>query len=58
MLQTVRKLLSLSFAIFFVLFFAATVPDSLRASFSNCRPLIVEQWSGYRIQSKLNALEC
>ena len=31
MLQTVRKLLSLSFAIFFVLFFAATVPDSLRA---------------------------
>ena len=46
MRQTVRKLLSLSFAIFFVLFFAATVPDSLRASFSNCRPLIVEQWSG------------
>ncbi len=31
MLQTVRKLLSLSFSIFLILFFAATVPASLRA---------------------------
>ena len=48
MLQTVRKLLSLSFAIFFVLFFAASVPDSLRAQsgYSAQLSLVISDSSG------------